>query len=387
MADIALPTTVASSRSAALRAPYPNGAGPAGLVSNGLLDTTFGVGGKRSADLVAATGGAPGYEYAYDVEVLDDGGLRPATGGAAGNQIALMAFDADGAVDTGFSGDGLVRTNVVSGYEVGYALTVDDDGTMVVTGSAGPAGNEQVPVVRYLADGSLDTTFSGDGKLTVNYTASYDDRPTGVAVLDDGRVLRAGEADGRVALSQFLADGSPTRDQRRRPPDRRSARALRVRLGPVAPDGRLDRPCRPHRGRRRADAARPPRRHRRARPDILRRRVHGGEASHPVGTPPGRWPSRLTATSSSPGRRPTPQGWRWPGSWPLDRSSLRNCVVLCCGPPTGQRNFGESVRSGAVSEGKLRRQWSGVAAKAVAAIDIHHHEPGSATYANPCRSI
>jgi uncharacterized delta-60 repeat protein len=175
------------------------------LTSDGSLDTTFGVGGKRSADFVAATGGAPGYEYAYDVEVLDDGGLRLT--GLAGNQIALVAFDADGAVDTGFSGDGLVRTNVVSGYEVGYALTVGDDGTMVVTGSAGPAGNEQVPVVRYLADGSLDTTFSGDGKLTVNYTASYDDA-TGVAVLDDGRVLIAGEADGRVALSQFLADGS-----------------------------------------------------------------------------------------------------------------------------------------------------------------------------------
>ncbi len=170
------------------------------LASDGSLDTTFGVGGKQSADLVAGT------EYAYDVEVLDDGGLRLT--GAAGNQIGLMAFAADGAVDTGFSGDGLVQTNVVSGFEVGFALTVADDGTMVVTGTAGPGGNEQVPVVRYLADGSLDTTFSGDGKLTVNYTASYDDA-TGVAVLDDGRVLIAGEADGRVALSQFLADGSP----------------------------------------------------------------------------------------------------------------------------------------------------------------------------------
>ena len=176
------------------------------LSSDGSLDTSFGVNGKRSADFIPLTDVAPGYEWALDVEVLDDGSLRLA--GAAANQIALTAFDPDGAVDPGFSGDGLVRTNVGSGSEVGYDLVVDDDGTMAVTGTAGPASNRQVPVVRYLADGSLDTAFSTDGMLTVNYTPSYDDG-TGVAVLDDGRVLIAGEADGRVGLSQFLADGSP----------------------------------------------------------------------------------------------------------------------------------------------------------------------------------
>lgn len=176
------------------------------LGPDGSLDTTFGVGGKRTSDFIPLTDVAPGYEWALDVEVLGDGSLR-LTGGA-GNQIALTAFDPDGAVDTGFSDDGLVRTNVGSGSETGYDLAVADDGTMAVTGVAGPGGNRQVPIIRYSADGSPDTAFAGDGMLTVDYTPSYDDG-TGVAVLDDGRVLIAGEADGRVGLSQFLPDGSP----------------------------------------------------------------------------------------------------------------------------------------------------------------------------------
>jgi uncharacterized delta-60 repeat protein len=170
------------------------------LLPDGTLDTSFGVGGKRTTDFVAGT------EFAEAVEVLDDGRLRLA--GGAANQIALMGYQADGTVETAFSGDGLVRTNVVNGFEQAWGLAVAADGSMVVTGVAGPRGNEQVPVVRYLADGTLDAGFSGDGKLTVNYTPSHDDA-TDVALLDDGGVLIAGEADTRVALSRFLADGTP----------------------------------------------------------------------------------------------------------------------------------------------------------------------------------
>lgn len=167
---------------------------------DGDLDPTFGVNGLRSTDFVT------GVESAREMALLDDDSIVLA--GMAANQVALMRFTADGAVDTTFSGDGLVRTDVSPSWDEGTSLDVAPDGSMVVAGVSGPNGNTRVPVVRYEPDGDLDTTFSDDGKHLINFTAGYDDG-SAVAILDDGGVLVAGEADARVGLARFLSTGAP----------------------------------------------------------------------------------------------------------------------------------------------------------------------------------
>ena len=59
----------------------------------------------------------------------------------------------------------------------------------------------------FAAAGDLDTTFSGDGKLTTNFTTG-DDVAFGVAIQSDGKIVAAGRAPGsggRFALARYLA--------------------------------------------------------------------------------------------------------------------------------------------------------------------------------------
>jgi hypothetical protein len=58
--------------------------------------------------------------------------------------------------------------------------------------------------------GDLDTTFSGDGRVTTNFTAGFDSAAR-VAIQADGKIVAAdraffGEADGRFALARYLGD-------------------------------------------------------------------------------------------------------------------------------------------------------------------------------------
>jgi hypothetical protein len=76
----------------------------------------------------------------------------------------------------------------------------------VVVGESGFGGsNPKFAAVRYDADGSLDTSFSGDGK-TQNDIASGEDGANGVAIQADGNIVSVGfSGGGDFALVRYLA--------------------------------------------------------------------------------------------------------------------------------------------------------------------------------------
>jgi uncharacterized delta-60 repeat protein len=106
-----------------------------------------------------------------------------------------------GLVDTTFSGDGWLAADTGTVDEV--ALT--PDGKTYVLGFS--RTNNYGDVLRYNRDGSLDRTFSGDGKLT-NAVPWADS----MLLLRDGRLLVAGSEDvahdGRSFVQMFKPDGS-----------------------------------------------------------------------------------------------------------------------------------------------------------------------------------
>jgi uncharacterized delta-60 repeat protein len=115
--------------------------------------------------------------------------------------FALARYDPDGTLDASFSGDGQRTTNFAD--DTAHDIALQSDGKIVVGGSA----SGDIAVVRYDEDGSLDSSFSGDGRATVGFTdAQVGGRA--IAIQPGGRIVAAGGTSGDFALARFDPDGS-----------------------------------------------------------------------------------------------------------------------------------------------------------------------------------
>lgn len=97
----------------------------------------------------------------------------------------LQRYDSNGTLDTTFGGPGGVRTAVGAAEDLLFSLARTPDGKIVAVGQT----DRGVAVVRYNANGSLDTTFSDDGKITTG----LEERGKSVAVQPDGKIVIGGQ--------------------------------------------------------------------------------------------------------------------------------------------------------------------------------------------------
>ena len=91
--------------------------------------------------------------------------------------VSLVSQTSEGApgdLDTTFNGTGKVTTSMADLSDHGYGLAVQADGKIVVAGSAAlsdRASSSDFALVRYNADGSLDTNFNASGRVITAVTA------------------------------------------------------------------------------------------------------------------------------------------------------------------------------------------------------------------------
>jgi uncharacterized delta-60 repeat protein len=175
--------------------------------ANGALDSTFGVGGK------VATAVGTGDDSAYAVAVQSDGKL--VVGGEASNGVdsdfALLRYNTNGTLDATFGMGGKVTTAVGTSDEYAYALAIQSDGKLVAVGETNTNGNWNFAVVRYNANGTLDSTFGVGGKVTTP-VGTRDDAAYALAIQPDGKILVTGETDAGsnydVALVRYNTNGT-----------------------------------------------------------------------------------------------------------------------------------------------------------------------------------
>ena len=177
----------------------------------GSLDLTF------DGDGIAVTEvfEGPGAEQAHAVAVQPDGRIVAAgfSESGAGRRFAVVRHRVDGSLDTSFDGDGSVTTSIGGTRDEGSALALQADGKIIVAGTSYVDGVPRFAVVRYRVDGSLDTSFDGDGIATTSIGGhSF---AGAVALQDDGRIVVAGSASlpgttggGWVTLARYHPDGS-----------------------------------------------------------------------------------------------------------------------------------------------------------------------------------
>jgi uncharacterized delta-60 repeat protein len=189
-----------------------SGEGPASrfalarLNGDASLDPAFGSGGKVTTTFAA------GPSFASAVMVQADGKI--VVTGAAGSgpgDFAFARYNADGLPDTSFSGDGLATVDINTAADAAWALALQSDGKIIAAGYAYTGVSSDFALVRLNSDGSLDSSFDGDGKLMTDY-AGANSFAYGVAVLGDGRIAAAGEVEtnsGDVAVAVYHPDGAP----------------------------------------------------------------------------------------------------------------------------------------------------------------------------------
>jgi uncharacterized delta-60 repeat protein len=159
--------------------------------ANGTLNTSFNETGKAIADFGAD-------DYGRSVAVYVDGKIV-VTGYTTKSyeskkECALACFKANGSLDTSFNGTGKVTTDFGGdGNAEGRSVAVQTDGKIVVVGYATAGSTEKFALARYNADGTLDTSFGGTGRVLTAVGISGSNA-TGVALQKDGKIVVAGYA-------------------------------------------------------------------------------------------------------------------------------------------------------------------------------------------------
>ncbi len=127
------------------------------------------------------------------------------------NSFAVARYNTDGTIDYTFNGTGKQTTDFGSGYNIANAIAIQSDGKIVVTGFAYIGSSSDFALARYNTDGSLDSSFSSDGKQTTDF-GSETNRAKSVAIQNDGKIVLTGQtyADGvsDFAVARYNSDGT-----------------------------------------------------------------------------------------------------------------------------------------------------------------------------------
>lgn len=170
---------------------------------DGTFDTGFGVGGVASTTI--GQYGARGFGAALqpDGKIVLTG---TADGGNNISKVALVRFGANGVLDATFGSGGKVLADLPGTFDEGRDVALQADGKIVVVGSTETlSGGADFAVLRYLATGAPDLGFDGDGMAITDFGASNDAH--GVAIQADGTILVAGHGP-TGAIARHGPDGT-----------------------------------------------------------------------------------------------------------------------------------------------------------------------------------
>jgi len=167
---------------------------------SGQLDHNFGDKG------VITTSIGSGYEYAAGAALQLDEKIVVAAHFYNGkdNDIAVLRYNIDGTLDTTFGASGIIKTSVGLSDDEAQGIIIQPDEKIVVAGSSRNTRNYyDIAAVRYNTDGTLDTTFGINGSVTtaIKYYYQTDTQRIGkLAYKDDHAAGIALQPDGKIII-------------------------------------------------------------------------------------------------------------------------------------------------------------------------------------------
>ncbi len=165
---------------------------------DGSLDTSFGDGGVVVTDIDNSQ------DFAYTVVQQTDGKLIVSGSKRINNEndSILVRYLEDGSIDSSFGTDGVVSADFGSGFYGYEFLFVDNQNKIVAAGNQDQGSNTFFIVARYLDSGQLDNSFGANGIASI---------PGGYSMMllaDGSFFLMRFSANDEVSISHYLNDGT-----------------------------------------------------------------------------------------------------------------------------------------------------------------------------------
>lgn len=170
--------------------------------TDGTLEMEFDTDGK-----VLVSFGSSG-SFCRDMTIQNDGKIVLV--GYASDGFALARLNTDGSLDNTFSIDGRVITAIGIDESYGRAVAMQADNKILAAGntSNNATSEEEFAIVRYNTDGTLDNSFSLDGRATTEFgnddASAYD-----LAIQPNGRIVVGGLSraisSSEFALARFIS--------------------------------------------------------------------------------------------------------------------------------------------------------------------------------------
>lgn len=165
------------------------------LTPAGILDASFGNGGKVTTDF-------GDIDEALSVKLQPDGRIVVSGTGAADSteeDLTMARYLTNGTLDPTFGVNGLVITNI-TGNDYSPDFAIQRDGSFVV-GAVTNYGD--FVVLRYLPDGSIDSTFGSSGIVVTDFAGDLD-LVRSVKIQTNGKIVAAGVAGLDFALARYI---------------------------------------------------------------------------------------------------------------------------------------------------------------------------------------
>ena len=173
--------------------------------TNGSPDNTFDGNGMLTTDFIFSD------DYAGSVAIQGDGkivvaGYSYIYSPVTVEHLAVSRYNPDGSLDNSFAADGKLEGISKQGQTRFNTTAVQTDGKIVTAGLTWNGSNYDFAVARYNINGKPDSTFSDDGKQITDFGAT--DEAVSIAIQNDGKIVVAGNSDTQFAIVRYNADGS-----------------------------------------------------------------------------------------------------------------------------------------------------------------------------------
>ena len=188
---------------------YYTGFGPvffslARYLPNGDPDSTFGKNGKTQGYI----GSVPKENELEGLVLQKDGKI---VAGGSSDGYCVVRYKANGIIDSSFADNGVITDQEIATYGISDLL-LQADGKIVT--AATRQSPQDFEIIRLLQNGLRDSAFGNNGYVFTDFLGGRDN-PYSIVVLDDGSILAAGYAEDNsvsatyLVLAKYNKDGSP----------------------------------------------------------------------------------------------------------------------------------------------------------------------------------
>ena len=178
------------------------------FLPNGILDNSFGTGGIVQTSIGKDAAGMSLATQANG-RILLLGQAKLTNGGY--EELVMVRYKENGSLDSTFGNNGVVFTSFDNADDYGSSILVQPDQKILAAGYTAISNGTTLnfALARYLPNGALDNTFGSGGKTTTDFANDWD-FGTSIAMHQNGKIMVAGYSksgnDYDFAIARYLND-------------------------------------------------------------------------------------------------------------------------------------------------------------------------------------